>query len=225
MKAVMMALALLALYVREVDALALPTTVTDGVGLVFNSTLGNDAADFDLFQPTGGKFIREDIYWDIVQPTWGGAYNWNYYDTLAGLCASHGMHRMLTLNTDGQDPNCAPPGPGGWSDWVTQFTNYASAVATHYAGQDNIYEIWDEPRYNSVLSDPGKYVQLVQSAATAMKAADPTCKILGPSLNDVDTGTVAAMDGYIAAGLLSHVDAISVHCYSPPGGPEQMWRA
>ncbi len=203
-----------------------PTTVTDGIGLTFNSG-PNHAADFDAFEPAGGKFIRQDIYWRIIEPT-PGQYNFAWYDWLGNLCASHGMHRTLTLcygNSNYGDVSGPPPydpsNPEPWNTWVTHFTNFAGAVASHYAGQDNIYEIWNEPAYTSI-PDAGQYVALVKSAATAMKAADPTCKILAPSLNDLGDYTIdTRLQSYIDVGLLNYVDAISVHSYTT-SNPETM---
>ena len=187
----------------------MPSTVTDGVGVVLNAA--SAPYDYDMFQQAGGKMARQDLYWDQVEP-YQGQYNFTYSDGILGELTSRGIHRSATLcygNTlYGTDPTTQA--------WRNGFTNFAAAVAAHYAGQENIFEIWNEPNAGYTtpnLSDASTYMTLIKSVVPAMRAADPTCKILGPSLSDLTSTNINWLKSCIDQGLLNYVDAISVHPY------------
>jgi hypothetical protein len=205
----MLTLVLLVPWDSEVGAVEFPTTVTGGVGVALNSATA--PYDHNLFQQAGGKMVRQDLYWDQVE-TVRGQYNFTYLDGTLGELTSRGIHRSGTLCYGNKLYGTDPTKP----TWRDGFTKFAAAVAAHYAGRDNIFEIWNEPNGGFTtpnLSDVNQYMALVKSAAPAMRAADPTCKIVGPSLSDLTSGNINWLKRCMDMGLLNYVDAISVHPY------------
>jgi polysaccharide biosynthesis protein PslG len=203
-------LALLTLGVNAARAIEFPTTVTDGIGIVLDAA--EPPYDFDLFQQAGGKIARLDLYWDQVE-TVKGQYNFLYNDGVLNMdLRPRGIHRLATLCYG----NALYGTDHSSQTWRDGFTNFAAAVAAHYADDENIFEIWNEPNAgwtSSYLNDPSAYVAFVAQVATAMRAADPKCKLLAPSLSELSTTSISWLHSCIDQGLLNYVDAISVHPY------------
>ena len=81
-----------------------------------------------------------------------------------------------------------------------------------------MWEIWNEPNVAGFWTpkpDAAAYGALVAETAPVLRAADPSGMVVGLSLG----GCVWDRDfvrGAFAAGLLAHVDAISLHLYPAP---------
>ena len=207
MKISFLTLGLSALLVSAAGAVGFPSTVSDGVGLTFNtlclpiSTCSSRPAASSFERMCIGR--RLSLFRDnttFLLPTFSTPR------------VRRGIHRSMTLcygnGLYGTDPTT--------QTWRDGFTNFAAAAAAHYVGQDDIYEIWNEPNggYSTPnLSDVSTYMALVKSVVPAMRAADPTCKILGPSLSDLTSTNINWLKSCIDQGLLNYVDAISVHPY------------
>ena len=108
--------------------------------------------------------------------------------------------------------------------WLNGFTNYAKAATTHYKGDGNIWEIWNEPNgslWQSGSSNPTQYMNLVKQVVPAIRMADPNSTILGPAITSTSTYQVDTtfLTTCFQQGLLNYVDAVSIHPYKS-GAPE-----
>lgn len=122
--------------------------------------------------------------------------------------------------------------PVNMADW----DSFCSVVATRYLGKIKYYEVWNEVNYqNNGTGTTGtksfwtgayvKLAEMVRRANQAIKAVDPTAKIISPSIQGWSatanqasetffTGMMSASDG--ASGTMKDwVDIISVHLYMP----------
>lgn len=117
---------------------------------------------------------------------------------------------------------------------MTKWSAFCTAVATRYLGKIKYYEVWNEPNYHNngtTTTGPnfffsgtfGKLSEMVRRANQAIKAVDPTAKIICPAVQGWQTtfgasdtyftGMMAASDG--AGGIMRDwVDIIGVHLYS-----------
>ena len=126
----------------------LPSAVVpSGLGLNTHWNTTVDPATMALFAGSGVDFNRVDMKWSDIEQSSNsytfGAYPYWGYDDVYGVCAADGIRNLFIV-----DPNSAMTMYGNnatTSAWQTAFTNYAAAVAAHYAGDGNIYEICNEP--------------------------------------------------------------------------------
>src|SRR5690606_2361246 len=71
-----------------------------------------------------------------------------------------------------------------WPSWADQnglprldkWAEFVTAIVQHYKHRVKYWEIWNEPNWQFT---PTFYADLLRTAATAMRAADPQAKIVG----------------------------------------------
>lgn len=172
------------------------------------------------------RTVRLDVSWAMLQPTSAVAYDtWGvgFVDRVIGMINAHGMSPLITLWL-------TPPwANGGKGEYVlptnpADFARAAQWAAKRYAGKVCGWEIWNEPNSNDFMvgADPAAYTKLLRAAYPAIKAGDPTTKVVfgGVSYNH---------DAWIAAayanGAHGYFDVMATHPYMgvanlPPGTPD-----
>jgi hypothetical protein len=109
-------------------------------------------------------------------------YDWSRYDSLIDDAARHGIRLQLNLTgpapawaTGNHKAGIVRPDP-------TRFGEFAGAAARHFKGRVDLYSIWNEPNYVGWLAplrtEPEQYRALYSAAYGAIKAADPSAKVL-----------------------------------------------
>jgi Bacterial Ig domain/Glycosyl hydrolase catalytic core len=100
----------------------------------------------------------------------------------------------------------APANPADYANFLSQF-----ASTPGIAGNNIAYELWNEEdsaEWWEPAPDDNAYAQLVKAAAPALRAADPTAKvILGPTVGN-DYQWISSLYGDGIGGL---TDAVAVH--------------
>lgn len=107
-----------------------------------------------------------------------------------------------------------PPADWGQLDSVTR--QFAEDVSDF----PPIFELWNEPEINWIGKfDPNNLVKFHAVLAEAIKSVHPDTKLIGPCLWHVDLPHLKQL---VDAGLLDHLDGISLHGYvngaTPPEG-------
>ncbi len=163
----------------------------------------------------GYRMIRTDLEWGGIERS-PGRYNFAAYDRLMVHLAEAGVRPMFILDygnrlyDHGQSPR---------SDTArAAFARFAAAAARHFRGQGVIWEIWNEPNLTQFWkpeADAKAYAQLALDTARAVRTADPDAVILAPGSSGFPS---EFLETVFAAGLLEHIDAVSVHPYreQPP---------
>lgn len=127
---------------------------------------------------------------------------------------------------------------------MAHWTAYCSAVATRYLGRIKYYEIWNEPNMNNDGTGPtafgtsskrfffsgtfAKLAEMTRLANQAIKAVDPTAKIICPPVQGWEasgtdnsglyvTGMLDAPTGDGTTKMKDWVDIFGVHLYLPSG--------
>lgn len=106
---------------------------------------------------------------------------------------------------------------------MQDLADFCTAIATRYRGKIKYYEVWNEANAVGFFTGTqAKLAEMVRSAAVAIKAADPSALIVGPSVTYLwPSGTglaylqsmMSASDG--AGGVLKDwIDIVSVHLYA-----------
>ena len=202
-----------------------------GVGVNIHFTRGHER-DLDLIAAAGFKFVRMDFGWGGTERK-KGEYDWKAYEELTANLEQRGLRAIYILdysnplheetvvsrnpvNGKEQRDVASPQHP----ESVAAFARWAGAAARHFAGRRVIWEIWNEPNISFWKPKPDvkQYTALAFATAKAVRAADPNATIIGPATSEVP---VAFLDEFFAAGMLAHLDAVSVHPYrSYRKGPE-----
>lgn len=202
-----------------------------GVGVNIHFTRGHER-DLDLIAEAGFKFIRMDFGWGGTERK-KGEYDWKAYEELTANLEKRGLRALYILdysnplyeetvvsknpiNGKEQRDVASPQHP----ESVAAFASWAGAAAKHFAGRRIIWEIWNEPNISFWKPKPDvqQYTALALATARAVREADPKATIIGPATSEVP---VKFIEELFAAGMLAHLDAVSVHPYrSYKKGPE-----
>ena len=141
MKAALVAMVLLLLSAGTLGAVQLPSAgTTDGLGV---NIAWDDyqSPNIDGIMSAGTKAVRVFMDWGNVEVT-QGAYNFDHFDEVVNAYAAHGVRVMFSM-TGG---NNSLYGSDYTSQaWQTGFTKFAAATASHYKGDNCLYELWNEP--------------------------------------------------------------------------------
>jgi hypothetical protein len=175
----------------------------------------DEAADIPLVAEAGFEAVRTDLFWNMVE-TEPGRYDFSRFDPFLDALQRHRLRPLLILDYGN------PLYDGGRSPRTPEaraaFARFAAAAATRYAGRGIVWEIWNEPNLPGFWTprpDAAAYVALVAQTASALRAADPSGTVAGLSLGGCVWDREFVRDAF-AAGLLAHVDAISLHLYPAP---------
>ena len=158
----------------------------------------------------GYRMIRTDLGWGGIerQP---GRYDFAAYDRLMAHLKRAGVRPMFILDygnrlyDHGQSPRSEAA--------RAAFARFATAAASHFRGQGVVWEIWNEPNIQQFWKpqpDAQAYARLAIETARAVRAADPDAVILAPGSSELPW---TFLETIFAAGLLEHIDAVSVHPY------------
>lgn len=172
---------------------------------------------------TGAGWAREDFQWHRIEPQ-PGRFDWGFTDRVVELLTARGINIVGVL---GPSVGWATPFAGDKSSNVSfyppdpqRYAAFAQAVVAHYRGRVSYWEVWNEPdnaHYWQPAPDPAAYARLLQTAAPAIKAANPEAKVLLGGLVPFDLSFLRAIG---ASGAWSAFDILSLHPYVDPASPE-----
>jgi hypothetical protein len=169
--------------------------------------------------------------WRNIQPT-ATTWSWTQFDIYMSTLQAQDPNCMAlyTMGITPQWASSAPNQPGAYGPGssapptnISDWRNYARAVATRYQGKIKVYEVWNEingaggngPIYQESSGSYTQLVQLINAAAEEIRAVDPNALIALPN----SIGNLQALDQLISMGAADNVDIITVH-QSPYLDPE-----
>lgn len=201
-----------------------------GVEIAFSGQF--DPLVIDQTAALGVQWIKLEVRWRDMQPNEEDVIAFDSLDGLVRALDAAGLNILLTVTTAPAwartlDEENGPP------DDYAMFATFISAVAEHYAGVVDAYQIWSEPNIRSKWKSPlhpisaAEYLELLRQAYEAVKAADPNALVVSAGLaptgfNDAYNAQagnlgVNAVDDRVflrdlyAAGLADYADAIGAH--------------
>ena len=234
---------LLCLLAVAAEAVEFPVTdVPSGVGV--NIHFNNDWPDYlqrlDAIQAAGIHVARMDFSWSTIETT-PGQYDFSGWDQLVTAAADRGIRmQALLCYSNSLYGNTDDPAYYGSATFRNAFTNFTSALTTHYAAitdqyqaqhpGSNVkmtYELWNEPNLGFWPGyDPNQYMALANQVLPVIRQNDPNATIVAPALSAVNNyPPYADWNDYLTTcfnygnahpgqqGLLSMVDGLSVHPY------------
>lgn len=171
-------------------------------------------ASMKLASEAGFNVIRLDLFWSEVQR--GDKFDFSIYETVLARLARYGMKALFILDY-------GHPSYGGGAP-VTEanraaYVEFARQAARFAMGRNVVaFEMWNEPDNTTFWSgaDPKAYAALLGPTVAAIKAIDPTRKVLNGGPSWVNLPYVLEL---ARTGQLAHVDGFAVHPYRS-GAPE-----
>jgi hypothetical protein len=194
----------------------------------------------------GVEFARMDLRWGDVEPNapkgTAHRYRWDRFDLIAEEAARHGIRLYALLYGvpawTGKPENAGPADPAAWSvfagDFAKRYGRDGSFWEEH-AGLPDLpvtsYEIWNEENaafFWSPVPDPSTYARLYLRARQAIRAADPSARVVFGGLVGNQGlprfGRLVSGEAFVRAAwtavpaLRGNVDAIGFHAYDQTVG-------
>lgn len=164
-------------------------------------------------QAAGVRCARSELIWWGLCESSPGVYNfapgaWNCYAWINFLKARN-IKPYCILCYGNPLYGGTPDTPAGRA----AFANYCNALVTQFKNDVDIWEIWNEPNLDMFWGktpNAADYAALVAAAAPVIRAADPDCIVVGGATSGIDR---TFLDAAFDAGLLAHIDVLSVHPY------------
>lgn len=191
-----------------------------GVSNHFAQGKGDIEKNLTIAQRAGVQWIRDEMYWGQSELT-KGAYTFPaQWDNYVNAAIAKGMKVLVVLDYGNSlytaDGNDTPHTPAQYA----AFANYAAAVANHFAGRVDHFEIWNE--WNGGLGNANRYgadvyANLLKAAHDAIKGVNANATIIGCSTSTVDGGFI---NNTLAAGGYNYMEGVSIHPYTPPASGE-----
>jgi hypothetical protein len=209
-------------------------------------------SDIDAaYMKAGGiDSVRWPINWATVQPTKKGGFDWSSVDPAVAAAARRGLTILPFIygtprwiaNKQTTLPVLGGRARKGWRDFVTaavdRYGPEGQFWAEHAPAQAEannvpavprpmpvrIWQVWNEANffYFAYPVSPSRYAQLLRLTFTAIKAADPTAKVMLSGLfGDPDESGRRGMDAseflsrlYAVRGSKRFFDAVALHPYA-----------
>jgi hypothetical protein len=102
-----------------------------------------------------------------------------------------------------------------WESWVFD-------VVSMFKDKVKVWEIWNEPNWNTGFGAPGdpvKYTEFLKRAYIKAKQADPECVVLGGSILGTDNAGLNFLRLMYENGAKDYMDALSYHPYCTTVSP------
>jgi hypothetical protein len=239
-----------ALLIALCAALAAPSTAQALPKTFFGIAPQTALTETDASYMRAGRIgsVRWPFEWGGIQPTANGGYQWAAIDEVVAVAARSGLQvfpflygtprwlarKPTTMPIDSARARKAwvafvtaaidRYGPGGdfWNERAPGVVEYALPVPRPVPIRT--WQVWNEANffYFAYPVSPGRYARLLKLTQPAIKAADPTAKVILSGLFGApDEGGKRGMDAddfldalYRSPGIKSRFDAVALHPYA-----------
>ncbi len=133
----------------------------------------------------GIGWAKQQFIWAEIEPQ-PGQFRWAKYDDIVDLCETYGLQIIARLdgapNWSRQDNSM----PGRPPDDFQDYGEFVYRFVDRYQGRVRYIQIWNEPNlfieWGNRPVDPAGYVELLKTAYTYAKKADPNVYVLNAPL-------------------------------------------
>ena len=205
-----------------------------GLNYSFRELTGNDA---QKLSQSGAKTLRWLLVWPRVEGK-QGVFNWSGSDKLVGDLAAKGIRVIPAVwgspkwvaKSTVTAPIGSPAARAAWKQFLTALVKRYGPNGTYWAGPYKAnhpgrpplpigtWQIWNEPNLQSAMNppNPGNYATLLKLTASALRAADPSAKVMFAGMPGY-SGNVNAWDFlgrvYQTKGARNAFDFAALHPY------------
>ena len=229
----------LLLVLTVVPPLAQPTSVAAQTPASPFGVNGHVASRYGVFQKQqvpldvmvahNVSWTREEFRWDMVNPA-PGRWDWGFTDEMVAKASERGINVLGLL---AYSVGWATPAAGVGSNQpvfampanMDAYRTYVHTVVSRYRGRVSAWEVWNEPNHGAFWRpgpDPAEYARLLQVASSAIRAADPSAKVVIGGVSGADTNF---LDQVVAAAGWDSFDIVAAHPYVAPRSPERGYLA
>jgi hypothetical protein len=193
-----------------------------GVQVHGNATVGNPAETMNaVSQQLGLDWAKAQIQWWLVHPS-PEEEQWFFYDGVVDEAARNDVNLMLSV-VGAPAWTRAAGNENGPPDDYNEYAKFLTEMINRYPGKIGAIEVWNEQNLDREWAtvngvSPEDYVQFLQVAHDAIKAADPNIIVISGALAPTGDGDwvrwaddFAWLDRALAAGLLNYADCVGVH--------------
>ena len=187
----------------------------------------DDEEFFRLAAAAGVRSARLPFEWAEIEPR-KNEFVWDRYDRIVGWAKRYGIELVPTLFWDNPQPAWAGKGKANASsddiyppENLNAWTDFVQHVVARYKNDIQWWIPINEPnlsRYWYPRPDATAYVALLRVTREAALRANPDAKILGLSVSGID---LKFLEDAFKAGALNYVDAVGLHPYRAPRGPDE----
>jgi hypothetical protein len=184
-------------------------------------------------------WIKQQSEWkDTEDPK--GNYHWDELDRIVNAAQARNLKVMISI---AKAPDWATGGKQGFPRNPKDLGDFMRAMATHFKGRVGAYEIWNEYNLMGESGDlnPGRYVELLKEAYTAIKSVDASVVVMAGALtptgvNDPEGKRAPGAEGavsdvvfleqmyqYNGGEIRSYFDVMSSHPYGFNNPPDTNW--
>jgi hypothetical protein len=164
-----------------------------------------------LINEAGAGFVRMDFSWNDLEPE-AGAFDFVHQDAIVNILEKHDLRLLgvLVYNARWENPqwNSAPD--------REKYVRYARAVVRHYKDRVKYWEVWNEPDHKDYWQPQDHmkaYTALLQETYAAIKAEDPTARVL---LGGLTNSAPFALRQVYKNGGRGSFDIMNIHPFVNP---------
>lgn len=198
-------------------------------GVMTHFAQGWDPDLMPLIARAGLRHIRDEQYWQQVEPQRGRYVFSERYRAYMAAAAASGLDPLVELTFDNNQYDHDPAKPGtAWAPCTdegrTGYANYAAALLKQYPAQIDTLEAWNE--YNGTwCSGPASadraasYTRMLKTTYRRVKQLRPDVRVIGGA---AILTPLPWFEDLFSAGALDFMDAVVIHPYV--GVPEDAER-
>lgn len=227
------------------DGVAVSPRVENPLGVNTFLDLEPDPAvrrrSLEMVKAAGIHWVRQELRWEEIEPSGPGQYvdpnfgtsTWEKYDDIVKQAHDLGLELILRLDTSpgwvrssaAQDGHAPPKDLAEWRRFV-------SVVAERYRGKVGHYQIWNEPNlaieWGGQAVDAAAYTRLLMAAYEAVRANDPSARVLSAALAPTRDERAEALNELVFlqrmydVGAASWFDILGANAYGLRSGPDDL---
>lgn len=183
-----------------------------GVATHLMNKNGPSAKALQLLEAAGVDSVRDDAYWSIAEPHRGQLHIDSTWQAYLKKAREHKLSPLLVLGYG--NPNYGNYAKPRYPLIKEGFSHYVSFVSRELADSVGFYEIWNEWDKENPVDEAfaRDYSNLIAETARTLRQQKTPLTILAGAVTSqgMDLGFA---DRLVSAGLLDHVDGLSLHPY------------
>lgn len=191
-----------------------------GTALAGYSGLENE---YEILNELGIHWLRIHFSWKSIESE-NNAWEYEKYDTFVQNTNANDIKVIAMLNyppawVDKDTKNYVP------REMVPEYLQFVEKTIRRYKNDVDAWEIWNEPNLERFWDGPmADFHYLFNRTAELIHSIDPDLYLVGGSASSAGAGYVPShLEDMFKAGIMSRVDAISMHYYS--NDPDTMYGA
>jgi hypothetical protein len=198
-----------------------------------------------MAEEAGLGWVKQQFPWEEIEPVEKGQFydertresSWEKYDRIVDLCEEYGLQIIARLDRppdwSREDNSYKERPPDNFED----YGDFVYAFVDRYRGRIKYVQIWNEPNifpeWGNRPVDPAGYVELLRTAYTRAKEADPNVYVLSAPLaitlgqvhpephKWISMNEVQFLDEMYEAGAKDYFDILSANAFGLGSPPEE----